>query len=317
MKAPLLSLLLLGGLWYSGTAVAQSTLSNGTFETWATQNNVEAPAQWITSDQIAAELLLVGLNGVTKSAEVHGGQFAARLNFRNVPIPLVGNIPVPAVLLLGTKIPNISPTNLPRTQEDIIRLRPGGIPFTARPVSLQFWFKYTGAATDAGQAGVVLSNKGQLVGQGTLPLTGGVSSYTLANLPITYSSTVMPDTVRIFFVAGTNQTPSATAALFIDDVTLPLTVTANRNPALEAALVVYPNPSSNGDFSLASLQKPGVATAPFTITDAAGRVVKQQGAVPVSAANGRLISLRGQPAGVYLLRLSTPEGTLTRKLLIQ
>ncbi|QNP54097.1 T9SS type A sorting domain-containing protein [Hymenobacter qilianensis] len=86
---------------------------------------------------------------------------------------------------------------------------------------------------------------------------------------------------------------------------------------MDAALVVYPNPSSNGDFSLASLQKPGVATAPFTISDAAGRIVQRQGAAPISAANGRLISLRGQPAGVYLLRLSTPEGTLTRKLLIQ
>jgi hypothetical protein len=105
--------------------------------------------------------------------------------------------------------------------------------------------------------------------------------------------------------------------LFVDDITLPLTVTANRNPQLDAALVLYPNPSSNGDFSLASLQKPGIATAPFTITDAAGRVVQRQGAAPVSAASGRLVSLHGQPAGVYLLRLDTAEGTVTRKLLIQ
>lgn len=320
MKAPLLSLLLLSGLGWSGTAAAQSTLANGTFEAWATESNVEAPTQWITSDEIAAKILPLTINGVSKSTEAHAGQFAARLTFKNISIPLVGNFPVPAVLLLGTETPVINLTNLPRTQEDILRLRPGGIPFTARPTSMQFWFKYTGASTETGQVGLVLSKNSQLVGQTTFQLTGGVTDYRLVNLPISYpaaTATVMPDTLRIFFVAGTSVTPSATAALFVDDVTLPLTVTANRNPQLEAALVVYPNPSSNGDFSLASLQKPGVATAPFTISDAAGRIVQRQGAAPISAANGRLISLRGQPAGVYLLRLNTPEGTLTRKLLIQ
>jgi hypothetical protein len=144
-----------------------------------------------------------------------------------------------------------------------------------------------------------------------------VPTYTRINLPITYTSTEVPDALRIYFVAGTGASPSTTASLFVDDITLPLTVTSSRNPQLDAALVLYPNPSSNGDFSLASLQKPGVATAPFTITDAAGRVVQRQGAAPASAASGRLISLHGQPAGVYLLRLDTREGTVTRKLLIQ
>ncbi|WP_159452047.1 T9SS type A sorting domain-containing protein [Hymenobacter roseosalivarius] len=316
MKASLLSLALLGGICWSGAAVAQTTLANGTLETWNRENGPEGPVQWITSDQIAANLF-IAVNGVTKSTESRTGAFAARLSFRNVTIPILGTFPVPALLLLGTKVPEISPTNLPRTQEDIVRLRPGGIPFTARPTSLQFWYKYTGVAADAGQAAVVLSKEGQAIGQAGITLNGGINTYTLINLPITYGSAVMPDTLRIVFTAGTNQTPSTTAALFIDDVTVPLTVTADRNPQLEAALVVYPNPSSNGDFSLASLQKPGVATAPFTISDATGRVVLRQGAAPTSAASGRLISLRGQPAGVYLLRLSTTEGTLTRKLVIQ
>ncbi|WP_133272036.1 T9SS type A sorting domain-containing protein [Hymenobacter radiodurans] len=317
MKAPLLSLLLLGGLWWSGTAAAQSTLANGTFEAWATQSNVEAPTQWITSDEIGAAILPLAIGGVTKSTEAHAGQFAARLTFKNISIPLVGNFPIPAVLLLGTETPLINPNNLPRTQEDILRLRPGGIPFTARPTAMQFWFKYTGTSTETGQVGLVLSKEGTIVGQTSIQLMGGVPDYRLINLPITYSATTMPDTLRIFFVAGTGATPSPTASLFVDDVTLPLTVTADRSPQLEAALVVYPNPSANGEFSLASLQKPSVATAPFTISDAAGRIVQRQGAAPISAASGRLISLRGQPAGVYLLRLSTPEGTLTRKLLIQ
>jgi hypothetical protein len=182
---------------------------------------------------------------------------------------------------------------------------------------MQFWFKYTGTSTETGQVGLLLTKGDQIIGQTSMMLTGGVPDYRLINLPINYTSTEIPDALRIYFVAGTGATPSTAAALFVDDVTLPLTVTSNRNPQLDAALVLYPNPSSNGDFSLASLQKPGIATAPFTITDAAGRVVQRQGAAPTSAASGRLISLHGQPAGVYLLRLDTAEGIVTRKLLIQ
>lgn len=321
MKASLLSLALLSSVLWSGAAVAQTTLSNGGFETWDTSKGPEGPVQWITSDQVVADFFApfpIALGGVTKSGDVHGGQFAARLSFRNLTVPIFGTvIPVPAILLLGTKIPKINPNDLPETQEDVLRLRPGGIPFVARPTSMQFWFKYTGASTETGQVGVVLSNQDQAVGQTAIQLTGGVNDYRLINLPITYTSATIPDTLRIFFIAGTSSTPSTTAQLFIDDVTLPLTVTSNRNPELSASLALYPNPSANGDFSLASLQKPSVATAPFTVTDAAGRVVQRQGAAPLSAANGRLISLRGQPAGMYLLRLSTPEGTLTRKLVIQ
>ncbi|QNP50978.1 hypothetical protein H9L05_12615 [Hymenobacter qilianensis] len=221
MKASLLSLLVLSGLWWSGTAAAQSTLANGTFEAWVTASNVEAPTQWITSDEIGAAILPLAINGVSKSTEAHAGQFAARLMFKSLSIPLVGTIPVPAVLLLGTETPLINPNNLPRTQEDILRLRPGGIPFTARPTSMQFWFKYTGASTETGQVGLVLSKSGQIIGQTSIQLTGGVPDYRQINLPITYTATTAPDTLRIFFVAGTGATPSPTAALFVDDVTLP------------------------------------------------------------------------------------------------
>ncbi len=66
MKAPLLSLLLLGSCWWSGTAVAQSTISNGTFETWTTGSGigVDVPTQWVTSDQIADNLIGLGLGTV-------------------------------------------------------------------------------------------------------------------------------------------------------------------------------------------------------------------------------------------------------------
>jgi hypothetical protein len=138
----------------------------------------------------------------------------------------------------------------------------------------------------------------------------------LLNLPLEYDRNETPDTLRIIFLSSLEEVPTVGTELFIDDVTLTGTVAAAKNPALEAALTVYPNPSPNGEFSLASPGNSGVATAPYTITDAAGHVVRTAAAAPASMANGRPLELRGLPAGVYLLQLRTPEGPLTRKLMI-
>ncbi|WP_165768257.1 T9SS type A sorting domain-containing protein [Hymenobacter amundsenii] len=106
--------------------------------------------------------------------------------------------------------------------------------------------------------------------------------------------------------------------LLLDDVQLVGTVTSARaGTTAPAALQVYPNPSASGEFSLASLTDAALATAPLTITNATGRQVLRQGAAPASAAAGRLVDLRGQRGGVYLLRLETAAGPIVRKLVIQ
>ncbi|OUJ71946.1 hypothetical protein BXP70_20205 [Hymenobacter crusticola] len=165
-----------------------------------------------------------------------------------------------------------------------------------------------------------MKNGGFIVGAAssttTNLITPGTTTYKQFSVPITYTSTEAPDSLRLGFSVGGNQVFSSSAALTIDDVSFSFT-TANASPAVAATLSVYPNPSSNGVFSLASLQKASVATAPLSVTDALGKVVLQQAAAPASAANGRQLDLRGKPAGVYLLRLDTPEGVVVRKLQLQ
>ncbi|UOQ65146.1 T9SS type A sorting domain-containing protein [Hymenobacter volaticus] len=197
----------------------------------------------------------------------------------------------------------------------------GGLPFTNRAANMQFYYKLTGdnALPDSAYAIVALTRTTggttQTIASGSLRLLPA-TAYTLATVPLRYTSALTPDSIHIGFASGLADVRHEGTTLFIDDVTMTGLVSATKNPVLEASLNVYPNPSSNSEFRLASPTKPSVATAPYTITDATGHVVRTSAAVPASLANGRPLELRGLPAGVYMLQLHTPEGVLTRKLLI-
>jgi len=334
MKNRLRALFCAAGLLWAGTSTAQSTIPNAGLDTWETRPlSNERPQGWLTADDILYQLLYPTLGIftpnatrlVTKTSDAHGGSFAASLVPKNITVPVIGTKPSPAILLLGDRF-RVTLDELlsnPEAIADISRSR--GVPFTGRPTQLTFWYKFAGTSTDQAQVAMVLTNGniktgGTIVGSASSSATNiilpGTTTYTQFSVPITYASTLTPDSLRLGFSVGGNQVFSTSAALTIDDVAFS-TVAATANPAVAASLSVYPNPSTNGLFSLASLQEPSVATAPLNVTDALGKVVLQQAAAPTSAANGRQLDLRGQPAGIYLLRLDTPQGIVVRKLQLQ
>lgn len=311
----------LAGLLYSSAALAQTpgVVPNGTFETWVTRNSAEAPQRWVTTDDFIpltplapAAQFLIPTGTTTKATDAHAGSFSAQLQNVLKTTP-VGSLVLPGILQLASRVnPNSNSI-----------IGGGGIPYTGRPSRLQFWYKLTGAKALSDSAAVALSllktqsGETQVVAFDAILLTPA-TTYTLFDLPITYYETFAPDTLELYFTSGLSQVAiTAGTTLTVDDVVLTGAVTAARNPATEAALQIYPNPSRSGEFSLASLGSQAVATAPFTVADVTGRVVLRQEAAPASAFRGRLVDLRGQKAGVYLLQLATPEGPLVRKLVIE
>lgn len=304
---------------FAGSALAQTpaAVPNGTFETWATRSGSEAPQGWIRTDEILlfsplAPLapLLVPTGTTTKATVAHGGSFAAQIQNVTKTTPLGSGV-LPGVLLLG---PRVNPNGNGNIG--------GGVPYTSRPTRLQFWYKLTGdnALKDSAAVAVGLhktqSGSTKIVSFDAVLLTPA-PNYTLLDIPLTYLESFAPDTLEMLFTSGLAETITAGTTLTVDDVVLTGTVTATRNPATESALQIYPNPSTSGEFSLASLGSAALSTAPLTVADVTGRVVLRQAAAPVSASRGRLVNLRGQKAGVYMLKLDTPEGPLTRKLVIE
>lgn len=301
----------------TGTASAQA-VANGTFETWVTRTGVEVPASWTTVDEALKGLFgpLYTSSTTTKDAASHAGAFAAKMESKNDPLlgTLLGG-PVPGGVLLGT----VTDVTAIINSRDISNV--GGLPFTTRAANIQFYYKLSGpnALADSAYALVSLTRTVggvvQTIATGELRLQPA-ATYALSTLPLQYRSSLVPDSIHVAFVSGLADTRTAGTALTVDDVVMTGVVASAQNPALAAALTVYPNPSTSGVFQLASPSRPAVATAPYSITDATGRVVRAAAAAPVSLANGRPLELSGLPAGLYLLNLQTPEGPLTRKLLI-
>ena len=300
MLKPLLLALLVGPLLAVHTTNAQ-TLLNGGLETWETRKGKELPANWLTLYDLednATAPFPAGL--VTKSTDKRSGNFAAQVNSLTITNPL-GSVTLSGILFLGSKIG--ADANLP-----------GGLPVTGRPSQLQFYYKLSGTtlAEDPAEVEVKLTRTvnrvRETIGEGTLSLAAGATTYTLGTIQLRYPSTTVPDSIHVEFYSGTG----VGSSLSIDDVSLLGIPTPTRAAQADQALVsVFPNPSASGLFTLTAPTKE-VATAPFRITDAAGRLVLSGQA----STGSRTIDLQHQPSGVYLLRLATPAGALVRRLLI-
>ena len=285
------------GLLAAVPAPAQ-TFPNSNFETWTTRGGVEVPANWLTTDDLLGGLFPTGT--VTKTTAAHGGSFAVQLQTQTV----LGTAPFPGIVILGTRL-NRSTTGL------------GGLPFTARPRSLQFYYQLSGARAvpDSAAMFVLLTRRvggaPTVVAGGQYVFTAPAPAYTLVTVPLQYTSGLAPDSVALVFFSGNARVPTAGTQLRIDDVAFTGTAAATRDAALNAALLVGPNPSPDGRYLLQGLA-PALLGAQLLVLDAAGRVVRP--AATTAPTPARALDLSALPPGLYTVLLFTPDGLITRRL---
>ena len=305
MQTPFRYVLALASGLLAFAAPAQ-TIPNGTLDTWTSRPNGDSPTGWLTVDDLAAEIFGAPLpfptNTIRKTAASHGGAFAAQLQTQTIP-GFAGA--VPGGLILGTRA---------NTNPDF----PGGIPFTGRPARLEFYHKLSGAQALADSATVkvfftaTVNGVSTEVGGAAYLFRNLAAAYTLVSVPIAYSSSIRPDSVRMVFSTGDAVTVHVGTVLTVDDVAFTGTATATRDAALNAAVAIAPNPSPDGRFRLLA-DEAALLAAPLTVLDATGRVVLHE-AVPAVAATSRILDLGALPGGIYTVQLVTPRGLLTRKL---
>ncbi|WP_210518563.1 T9SS type A sorting domain-containing protein [Hymenobacter terricola] len=308
-----IALALVAGTGLAASAQGQA-LPNLNLETWtqrttAVGTGVEAPQNWQTTDDLYGDFfgsLPNSTTTVSKTTDAHGGTYAALLT--NKLYTLQGaSATLPGIMALGSQI-NFSSDGAEIT----------GVPYTSRPTQIQFYYKLTGAAAASDSAAIFFSLTHNVAGSTQEVAFRGVllppvATYTLVTLPITYSSAAAPDSVHLTFLSSNTSHPTVGTQLFVDDVTIG-TVTATRNAELQAAVSVAPNPSTDGRFTLNTTQ-PALLAAPFTVTDATGRVVLQ--GPKASPAALREVALGDQAAGLYTLQLHTEQGTVVQKLVVK
>ena len=311
MKTLTLSLLAgVAGALLTAPAQAQSTVANASFETWA--GTPEKPTGWLTTDDVYTFVFgaPVATGTVRKSATAHGGSFAAQLQTATDPVlgTNAGNLILGSALSFG---PNFELEHI-------------GQGFTARPTSLQFYYRLSGALTDSAGVALELTRRvnGQRVvvgyaGQPNQPgyvLPALAATYTLATVPIQYVSSLEPDSVRIIFSSGNANDIMDGTTLLIDDLAFVGAALPTRAAAPAMAVQAYPNPSPNGRFTL-QLPAP-TSAAEVHVTDALGREVAYQAwaSTPRSSCS---LDLSAQPAGLYTVRVQTAAGRAVHKISIR
>ena len=308
MKTLLLSRLVFAAglcLLLAAPALAQ-TFPNSGLDTWALRNFVEAPTNWQTTDDLVAAILgtRIPTNTVTKTTTVHGGPFAAQLQTQSV----LGQV-VAGGIFLGNSV---------HGGADLI----GGLPFTARPATIQFYYQLSGARALADSAAMAVqltrrvNGVVQVVAQAEFVFKTLAATYTLVSLPMQYKSSLTPDSVSIAFVSGVAKTITAGTILRVDDISFTGGATATRDAALAAALSIAPNPSPDGQYTLYA-SEPALLAGPLTVLDATGRVVRREDAPSRAAASARNLKLSALPNGIYTVQVHTEKGLITKKLVLQ
>ncbi|MGI4874984.1 MAG: T9SS type A sorting domain-containing protein [Janthinobacterium lividum] len=319
MKVPFYTCLALAGALLSHEYAQAQTINNLNLDAWATRNGVEAPANWLTTDDDFAyafgqPLGTFNFGAVTKTTDKHGGTYAAKLTTGNVTIGTSSG-PVPGELILGAKTGVYS----------YLGYCVSGTPLAARPAQMQFYYKLTGSAVAADSAlALVYATKTTngvpaVIGRGYQFLLTPTTTYTQLTVPITYSSTntATPDSIHVVFSSGYAENVTAGTALFIDDVTISgVNLSAQAAAGIQEKLTVSPNPGTGGRFIIHSPDAPKLASGSLIVSDIMGRTVVHQSAQTLPSGE-RELDLSALPVGTYLLRLDSEQGIIVRQITIQ
>lgn len=270
--------------------VLAQQLNNSGLENWQTMGSIQVPDSFYTFDQI----IFIGNATTMQTTDAHSGQYAALLQTQAGPT----TTNFTGQLTYGNL--TIGPTNYFR-----------GWPFSSRPNKLKFWYKYSNSGSDTALAFIGLSKwtgSFNFIGLGTISITSNASSYTLAEVPITYTSGVNPDTIILGFTSSSNDNPTAGTQLYIDDIYLDYSTgisTLDENSGFE----VYPNISS-GTFSVKDLSIN--RNSILKITNALGEIVYIQ----KLTGNDEYQIHTYLRAGIYFITLENESKKYSKKIII-
>lgn len=215
--------ILLGSLLGGLAATASAQVPNGGFENWkidtsilnVNQSNIllndtfsfEDPIDWTSVNYITgADTFDPGPGGVimvTKSNNAHTGSYAARIETKNITLPVISiQTAIPGFLISGEftiSVANLlsnggfSPTSLPGS----------GIAISGRLDSFSVYANYTPATGDSALLLAVLRKGTDVVATAAQFVKGNTNGYQKFTAPFVYSSCEVPDSLT-FALSSSN-----------------------------------------------------------------------------------------------------------------
>jgi hypothetical protein len=283
--------------------VFSQTIPNAGFETWVTNTELAQsymlPQHWISSDmfQNAFDSLYTGVS-VTKSTQSYAGSFAVKME-----TVISHNDTVSGTILSADSFSQLIGSAFGDGTSS-------GFPDAVLSANLQAYYKFSSTGNDYAFIALTMTKWNTTTHmRDTLvdlehDITSNALSYTLLNVPITYTISENPDTV---FIAsgisgpGSNGTSHVGTTFYLDAMsftgTVPLGV--DELKADNKYVKLYPNPFSNSTtISIDPAIK--LNNTSIVITDVLGKEVKT-----MSNINNNQVTLEkgDMPTGIYFYKL--------------
>jgi hypothetical protein len=289
-------------LYMSLVAVAVSTasfaqLTNLGLESWTAGSGYEDPDGWQTVNQFASQIFITP--PVTKvTSDPAEGLYSASMATRYCAI--CGTLGVPIDTIPGILIQDQS--------------------INGKPTSVSFKYKYAGVNGDNGGAFVELTKwdtmleDAEVIGSGTAIITSNSATWVDVTINIDYVSATMPDSISITFFSSARAVtqddafpPSGiNSTLTVDaiSVSMPVGILEEANE-IEATVFV-----SNNQLVI---QTEDIVGASFEVYSVTGQRMMQS----VLINSMEIVSTDELVPGVYLVKVISDKGTVTKKVFIK
>ncbi|MBK6330127.1 MAG: T9SS type A sorting domain-containing protein [Bacteroidetes bacterium] len=233
------------------TFISKAQIPNAGFENWDNMGAYANPTGWGTMNNTTA---LANVYTAEKATPGNPGASYLKLTSKTTPLGVANGIAVSGKL-------------------DSLTMQPiSGFAYAARPASLDGAWQHMIFGNSQGGISVTLTkwnagtNMRDIIGIGSVTLTGMAMSWANFSIPITYSLPGMPDSCIIFMKAS-GATPNDQDYLWVDNLTFKINPTG-INDIDASAINIYPNPV-NERLNI----KSSIDVNEICITDATGRMV--------------------------------------------
>jgi hypothetical protein len=282
--------------------IATAQISNASFENWTTTGGYENPTGW---DQ---------LNSITSSTSTYtcakGTPGTVGSSYMKLTSKTVTGMGV---------VPGISVNGILDMTSYMAK---SGTPSAVRPVSLIGSWQYMGFSGDVGYVAILLSkwntttNMRDTVAFANRLLSGMVMSWGTFSIPLTYHSTMIPDSAMIILSAS-GSTPANNSYLYVDNLaftgTVPTGIPAMAD--ISSSVSVFPNPTSG--ITILSYKCTSVRDIDINVSDVSGRSMLTSKNKTVVGENSFPIDVSVFPKGIYMIKIVDKENTVVQKLIIQ
>jgi len=288
-------LILLLAMMPVATLLAQ--IPNSGFENWTSAGSYNTPDNWGT------------LNSFTATASVYTCLKGTPGNPGTAYIKLISKTVTGAGVVPGMAVSGVLSTT---TFKPV-----SGFPYTNRPSALTGKWQFMAYSPDQGYIAVylthwnaVLHQRDTIAGAYNL-LPGMVMSWQSFSIPLTYTSTTMPDSA-VIILSSSGATPVSGSYLYADDLLFTGGNSGIDTRRLAGGLTLFPNPVNLNTLQI-DYQNLAGTVSHIEISDLKGLVVARwdyaNRQFPVT------LDLPKMPAGEYLLRVTTTAGQFVSKFI--